>query len=227
MMKFGLFLFSCLMLATSSFAQILDDDYEDATPDTNVEVDDNEHEEMFNQMFGEKVKNPPIVAPSENTLSEIASEMAKKINEEKVISLEKKEKQESSFTNANKAPVEGELRIGISKGSFRLSQDIMGRTVCSFGVSLKSTLNRDIKTLALRLAYPQTAYAFIFRDVKANGSDEKYISTNGDICYNLSGVPDIDINRCRIVGASEKECISRMKWDSEIQSPDPSKNPYL
>lgn len=206
-----------------AFAQILDDDFDSGVvienEDSAVETKE-EHEELFDEMFGNE-SEVVIKKASSGKLDKAADEIVKDINIKKSVTRKRNDE------NVVVEPLEGELFIGVSKNSFKLSQDMMGRTVCTFGVTLKSTLNRDIKTLALRLAYQQSAFAFIFRNVKANGSDEKYISTNGDICYNLSGVPDIDINRCRIFNARDDECARRIKWEEGILSPDPTKNPYL
>lgn len=224
--KLVICLFLCSLLISPSFAQMLDDEYNEPSV-SESDTDSTEHEELFDEMFSEELNNPPRVESEESELGKIAEEMAKKVNEVSPQAVKPEPKANSVNAFNKKVATEGEISIGVSKGSFKLSQDLMGRTVCSFGVSLVSTLNKDIKMLALRLVYPQAAYAFIYRNVKANGSDEKFITTSGDICYNLSGVPDIDINRCRVVGGSEKDCLTRLKWDNEIISPDPSKNPYL
>ena len=66
------------------------------------------------------------------------------------------------------------------------------------------------------------AWFVIFTKLKAGKSDEHFITTMGDICYNLEGVPDIEINKCRIMGAREDDCMQRLKWDDKILSPNPS-----
>ena len=210
-----------LMLSFSSygFAQILDDEEAVDSAEANVLVEEKEdHEELFDEMFADKIKNDED--SKINTLNKLAEDAVKHIEVKKTANTK-------SYEEMKAIPTEGELKIGVSKDSFKLTQDMLGRTVCTFGVTLESTLNKEIKTLALRLVYAETAFAFVFRDVKANGADERYISTRGDICYNLTGVPDIDINRCRIFGANDDECAKRIKWEEGILSPNPEKNPYL
>ena len=41
-----------------------------------------------------------------------------------------------------------------------------------------------------------------------------------------AGVPDIEVNLCRIKNAADNECAKRIKWSNDLESPDPSKNPY-
>lgn len=210
-----------LILSFSSygFAQILDDEEVADSTETDVLMEEKEdHEELFDEMFADKIENNEN--NKINTLSKFAKDAVKHIEVKKTTNTK-------SYEEMKAIPTEGELKIGVSKDSFKLTQDMLGRTVCTFGVTLESTLNKEIKTLALRLVYTETAFAFVFRDVKANGSDERYISTRGDICYNLTGIPDIDINRCRIFGANDDECAKRIKWEEGILSPDPRKNPYL
>ena len=199
-----------LMLASPSWAQMLDDE---SSVDEAVEYD-----VLFNEMYDEKEVEGVKIPTS---LDELASSVSIKVNSEK------KENQGEEEPQQELPPLDGEISIGLSKGSFVIFQDIIGRTTCSFGVTVRSNLNRNIKSLALRLVYPNSAFAFIYRDIEAGGVDEKFITTHGDICYNISGVPNIDINRCRIFSSKEDECAKRIKWDAEIESPDLSKSPYL
>jgi hypothetical protein len=205
-----------LMLASPSWAQMLDDE--------SVAEETVEYDVLFNEMYDEKEVEGVKIPTS---LDDLASSVSIKVNSEK-----KEDKEEAPQEEL--PPLDGEISIGLSKDSFVIFQDIIGRTTCSFGVTVRSSLNRDIKSLALRLVYPESqtthmpsAFAFIYRDIKAGGVDEKFITTHGDICYNISGVPNIDINRCRIFSSKEDECAKRIKWDAEIESPDLSKSPYL
>jgi hypothetical protein len=208
-----------LGIGVKAQSQVLDDEFGYDVEEKEVQLEE-DHDELFDEMFPKAVVEKPQLT-TEDKLNNMAEEVAENLK------LKKLKETKISYEEAKSIPTEGEIRIGISKNSFKLKQDMMGRTICTFGVTLTSSLNKEIKSLALRLVYKQSAFAFIFRDVKANGSDEKYIRTNGDICYNLSGAPDIDINRCRIFGANANECAKRIIWDDDIVSPDPEKNPYL
>lgn len=213
-------IFGCLalalMLVNPVKAQMLEDEsYTD---------DSSEYDALFNEMYNEKEKvnkTEEKKADTQLPLEEIAKSVSIKVSEDKQKETDLKEKQPEI------PPIDGVMEIGISKGSFKIFQDVIGRTTCTFGVTLKSNLNKDIRNVSLRLAYPQRAFAFIFKNIKPGEATEKYIKTWGEVCYNLSGVPNIDINRCRIFASREDECAKRIKWDAEIISPDPSKNPYL
>ena len=233
MKNFVLYLLVCLGLffANPVGAQMLDDA---------EEMTDEGYEELFDEMYGEEIeksnsveeamygKESPdsVVGDGENSsLEGAAKALAKHIDDMK----QQKLNEENGVVDA---PVEaptlnGEIFIGISKGSFVLFKDVLGRQMCSFGVTLRSTLDKDIRMLALKLAFPLQDYAFIYRDIKANGVQEKFIRGIGDICYNLSEAPDIEINRCRIFGANEDECAKRIKWDNKMESPDLTQSPYL
>ena len=191
------FVFCCIPLG---FAQILDD--EDAS---------GEDEELFNEMFSDysetekdvtKVKNfGDIIDRASDVLKQADTSLAEEDDDEEPL-----------------APIEGDLFIGVTKGSFKTFADIRGKTACSFNITLKSTLNYDIKTMGLYLVYPKRSFAFMFFDVKANSSQEKTIRTSGDICYNMAGAPDIDIHKCKIYGASNRECSNRIKWNENLSA---------
>lgn len=205
-----------ITIAVPLSAQVLDDDFPVEENVIAVEDQDNGHEELFNEMFSDHVEELPSNSNQSNPIDEIAKNVAKEVNTSEF---------SSSKTNLNDTKLsvlDGELFIGVSQGSFNLFNDMMGRRKCSFGVTLKSTLNKDLKTLALRLVYKHGAFAFIFKNVKPNTSDEHFITTTGDICYNFGGTPDIEINRCRIIGSREDDCMQRLKWDDKILSPNPS-----
>lgn len=122
-------------------------------------------------------------------------------------------------TDEELAPLEGDILIGISRGSFDVFKNNMGRPECSFNVTVKSNLNRDIKTLGVNLRYPFARFAFIFRNIKPNGMQEQPMRTIGYACYQMSEVPDLDVNYCKIRTASGKECIQRLKWVKNIEPP--------
>lgn len=211
---FAVILGLCVSLPLS--AQVLDDDFPAEENVVAVEDQDNEHEELFDEMFGGHVDELPQNGKSSNVIEEIAKNVVVKVGDKEFKSDKK------VVDNTQSSALDGELFIGVSQGSFKLFKDMMGRTKCSFGVTLKSTLNKDLRMLALRLIFKHGAYAFIFTKLKAGKSDEHFITTMGDICYNLEGVPDIEINKCRIMGAREDDCMQRLKWDDKILSPNPS-----
>lgn len=191
---FGLFI-------SGANAQILDDDTTDSD------------EEFFNEMFSDYSETEKDVTKLENfgDIVERAGDILKNSDVSKVDS--------SQVENDKLPPISGALSIGITKGSFKTYSGYHGEPACSFSVTLKSTLNLDIKYLGLYLTYPKRSFAFMFFDVKANGDQEHFIETTGDICYNLTGVPDIEIHKCKIYGASNQECSQRLTWDENITAP--------
>lgn len=182
-------------------AQILDDEAADGD------------EELFNEMFSDYSETEKDVTKVEDfgDIVEKAGEVLKKVETSKASS--------SQVMINDLPPIDGDLFIGISKGSFRTYSGYHGEPACSFGVTLNSTLNLDIQILGLYLTYPKRSFAFTFFDVKSNSGQEHTIRTSGDICYNLTGVPDIEIHKCKIYGASNKECSMRLKWDKDITAP--------
>jgi len=116
-------------------------------------------------------------------------------------------------------PLDGDLLIGISRGSFNIYKNSIGKPECSFRVTLKSNLNRNIKTLGVNLRYSFQSFAFIFRNISAYGSQEQTMRTVGFACYQMSDTPDLDVNFCKIRTASGRECIQRLKWVKNIDSP--------
>lgn len=185
-----------------SYAQVLDDSV----------ADSDEDEELFNDMFSdysETDKDVTKVKKFDDVIDQ-AGEILKKIDT----------KSEEPDDNANKGlpPISGDLFVGITKGSFQTYSTLRGTAACSFSVTLKSTLNRDIKSMGFYLVYPKRTFAFMYLDMKANTVQTHTIRTSGDICYNLVGIPDINIHKCRIYGASSKECSTRLKWSDNISS---------
>lgn len=176
------------------------------------------NEALFNEMFGD---HPEIREDAENTgnFENTAQKAAERIKQTGATA-------PSVSADGILKPLNGDMLIGVSKGSFKVFQDMTGRTNCTFGVTLKSNLDRELKTMGLQLVYPHRVFAFIFRNVVEKGSQERFITTTGDICYNLAGVPDIEVNLCRIKNAADNECAKRIKWSNDLESPDPSKNPY-
>lgn len=176
------------------------------------------NEALFNEMFGD---HPEIREDAENTgnFENTAQKTAERIKQTGATA-------PSVSADGILKPLNGDMLIGVSKGSFKVFQDMTGRTNCTFGVTLKSNLDRELKTMGLQLVYPHRVFAFIFRNVAEKGSQERFITTTGDICYNLAGVPDIEVNLCRIKNAADNECAKRIKWSNDLESPDPSKNPY-
>lgn len=176
------------------------------------------NEALFNEMFGD---HPEIRENVENmgNFENTAQKAAEKIKQTGATA-------PSAPADGILKPLNGDMLIGVSKGSFKVFQDMTGRTNCTFGVTLKSNLDRELKTMGLQLVYPHRVFAFIFRNVAEKGSQERFITTTGDICYNLAGVPDIEVNLCRIKNAADNECAKRIKWSNDLESPDPSKNPY-
>lgn len=202
--------FCCfLCLAVPVSAQILEE--EDTVPQASFETDEtSEDEALFNELFSEYSEEERDVTKIK-TFDGAINRIAESIDKKEI------EKENSlSVTKEPLPPLEGNMYIGITQNSFSIYQNAFKEPACRFTVTLKSNMNRDINTLALNLLYTKSAFAFIFRDVKAGESKTEPIRTMGDICYNLSGVPDIDIHKCKIVGAESKECAQRIEWSNNL-----------
>lgn len=190
-----------------SCAQLLDDDDLQSVPSqTNTQMDETDNNEaLFNEMFSDYSENERDITKAKTFDDAIsaASEMLEK-SKNKSASIEQLE------------PLNGDILIGITKGSFKIFQKMTGKMSCSFSVTVKSNLDREIKLLGLSLIYPKSPFAFIFRNVSANGTQTRYITTSGDVCYNLEGAPDIDVNLCKIRNATGAECAKRLKWSDTL-----------
>jgi len=222
-MKLFRFILSCFLLLgfteRNVYAQMLEQNDAPTTSGAALSFDETDkNEKLFNEMFSEhseEERDINKVKTFDDTVGQAAG------------ILEKTKDLRQQAASEEQLPVlEGDMLVGISKGSFKVFQDMLGRTKCSFGVTLKYNMNRDMKLMAMRLVYPKRAFAFVFKNVTANSTTEKFIITSGDICYDFGGVPDIDINMCRIKGAIDTECAQRIKWSDNLLSPDPSKAPY-
>lgn len=218
----SLLLILLLLTATvPTFAQVLDD--EDNLPAAPAQGtlsfdETDENEELFNDMFSEHSEEARDINKTKN-FDEAVDAAAQMIDKSGVAT-------QNAAAEIQLIPLNGDMLIGISKGSFKIFQDMLGRTKCSFGVTLQSNLDRDIKLMGLRLIYEYGNFAFVFKNVQANSTVEKFITTTGDICYHFGGVPDIDINMCKIKNALNTECAQRLRWDENLTSPDPTKAPY-
>ncbi len=211
----------CLVLSlyfvVPVYAQILDEEPTEQISNlvsfdvVSDELSVDETEAMFNEMFQEHSENDRNPEKS-NTFENYADQVAQAAQKAGALS-------KDSSVNSILEPLAGDMFIGITKGSFKIFQNASGQTMCSFAVTLKSTLDRDLNAMGLRLIYPKRSFAFVFRKVAANGAQERYITTNGDICYDLTGIPDIEVNLCRIRRAMDNECTKRLKWSDDIEMP--------
>jgi len=215
---------SCALLPVVASAQILDDDMPASSGNVPTTNDADKDEALFNELFSDYSETDRDITKVKNfddALDQTAN-IIQNTNPE-IVQAPEQEKEQLP-------PVEGDLLIGVTNGTFRITKNALGEPACSFSVTLKSTLNRKIRTIALNLIYPYRTFAFIFTNIPENGSQEKFIRTAGDICYNLVGVPDIDINKCRIWATDSKECAARMKWDENLkvpENPDPQRKYML
>lgn len=211
-----------LFIATvPAFAQVLDD--EDNLPATSAQGtlsfdETDENEALFNDMFSEHSEEARDINKTKN-FDETIDAAVQIIEKSGTVT-------QNVDTEIQLIPLNGDMLIGVSKGSFKIFRDMLGRTKCSFGVTLQSNLDRDIRLMGLRLIYEYGNFAFVFKNVSANSTVEKFITTTGNICYHFGGVPDIDINMCKIKNALNTECAQRLRWDENLTSPDPSKSPY-
>lgn len=193
--------FFCLIcIITSATAQILDDsDKQDET---------SKDEALFDELFSEYSEEERDVTKVK-TFGDAMDNIAQSINKKEI-------EKETQLAKKDLPPLEGNILIGITKNSFSIYQNAFNEPACKFTVTVKSNLNRDINLMAMNLIFTKGAFAFIFRDIEAGESSTHQIRTMGDICYNIAGVPDIDIHKCKIVGASSKECSERMEWSNNL-----------
>lgn len=215
---------SFVLLPFVAVAQILDDDMPASSGNSSVSSEADNDEALFNELFSdysETDRDITKIKDFNDALDQTANIIQ---NADPQIA------QTPEVEKEKLPPVEGDLLIGVTNGTFRITKNALGEPACSFSITLKSTLNRKIRTIALNLVYPYRTFAFIFTNIPENGSQEKFIRTSGDICYNLVGVPDIDINKCRIWATDSKECAARMKWDDNLkvpENPDPQRKYML
>ena len=215
---------SFVLLPFVAVAQILDDDMPASSGDSSVSSEADKDEALFNELFSdysETDRDITKIKDFNDALDQTANIIQ---NADPQIA------QTPEVEKEKLPPVEGDLLIGVTNGTFRITKNALGEPACSFSITVKSTLNRKIRTIALNLVYPYRTFAFIFTNIPENGSQEKFIRTSGDICYNLVGVPDIDINKCRIWATDSKECAARMKWDENLkvpENPDPNRKYML
>lgn len=176
------------------------------------------NEALFNEMFGD---HPEIREDAENTgnFENTAQKAAERIKQTGATA-------PSVSADGILKPLNGDMLIGVSKGSFKVFQDMTGRTNCTFGVTLKSNLDRELKTMGCNWSI-RIVFSLLFSGTSPKKALRSgLLRTTGDICYNLAGVPDIEVNLCRIKNAADKECAKRIKWSNRFGSPDPPKNPY-
>lgn len=221
-LKGFLFLLSGLITIHGAYAQILDDDNVPSSSNSIILDDEgDDEEEVFNELFSDHEETERDITKMKtfNDVLDVSAELLK----QKGVT----EPEEETAPQEPVTPLEGELQIGISTGSFRIYKNTFGKSSCLFGVTVKSTFNKKIKTMAVNLIYPMRNFAFVFRNIPENGSEERFIRTSGDICYNINGAPDIYINKCKIYGADGTECAERIKWVEDIVPPDTKERKYF
>lgn len=216
-----IFLLSTVLVVSgsqSSTAQLLDeipqqDTVSSVASDNASQSPDSE--ELFNEMFSDhdiSEREPDRIENFDSAVENTANSL-------------KKTNAINKVTQARPAPepIKGELKIGVIPGSFRVFQSYSGKTQCSFDVLLKSEINRDIKAMGIRLIYPHRAFAFVFKNVAAQATQKRSITTSGNICYTFGGVPDMEVNLCRIINTIDTECAKRLKWDNNLEAANPQK----
>lgn len=193
-------------------AQMLDED-EFTTPaqtSSSHSVNENdENEELFNELFSDYPESERDITKVK-TFDDAISKAAEQLHNNKVT--------ETATDDAQDLPpLSGDLVIGITRNSFKIFRDISGKTKCTFRVTLKSTLNRELRLMGLNIIFPHRTFAYVFRRVPAEGSQQRTVTTMGDICYNIADAPDINIHLCKIRGADGSECAKRISWTSDIE----------
>ena len=152
------YLFSALYFVAPTYAQILDEEPLNDVPQPVLpstesnELSVDETEAMFNEMFqehSEEDRNPEKSGTFENYVNEAAQ------------AAQKAGALSATTSESSVLPLTGDMFIGVSKGSFKIFQNARGQTMCSFAVTLKSNLDRDLNAMGVRLVYPKRSFAFV------------------------------------------------------------------
>lgn len=203
--SFSIVFILSLGIISQSYAQLLDEEADVSSPSAYTDNDEALFEEMFSDV-PDTEKDITKVKTFDDAIDHLSQEIKKD-----------KQSAEQIPVQIPVTPLEGEMFVGIKKGSFKIFRDMSGRSKCSFAVILKSDLDKDIKAMALNLVYPKRVFAFVFKDVPSKHSQTRYITTAGDICYNLTGAPDINIHICKIKGTLASDCIKHIKWSDTLE----------
>ena len=196
-------------IPTTSYAQIEEDERLEILSKISEHKDSDDNEALFNELFSEftpderDITNPAEFNDAINEAANIVRSYSNFVT---------KQEEAKAQINEKLLPLEGDIHLSIVSDSFKIFKNIAGRQQCRFSVKLKSNIDRDIDVIGLSLAYPKMSFAFIFREVPPMGELVKNITTRGDICYDLSGAPDIHVNKCRIKNTDGKDCVSHIKW---------------
>lgn len=196
-----------LGVISQSKAQLLEEDAGLSASSPSISAVDDET--LFDEMFSDvpdTEKDITKVKTFDDAIDRISQEIKKNQQEEDTVS------EQIPIT-----PLQGEMFVGIQKGSFKIFRDISGRSKCSFNVMLKSDLDKDIKAMGLNLVYPKRVFAFVFKEVPSKQFQLRRITTAGDICYNMTEAPDISINICKIKGTLASDCIKHIKWSDNLE----------
>ena len=221
---FFLFIFA-ICFSINANAQLFDPT-EEENDTTNQETQAIDAEDLYDEMFNDY--DDRIYSPEDDdgVFNKSANTIVDTIKKIENFNTPKEEEIETPEEEA--VLLEGKIKVGLTKGSFLFFKDILGRTKCAFGVTLKSEINKNINNITFRLVYPDdNRFAFIFRNIKPNTAEEHFITTDGSICFYIDGTPHIDLNKCRIHGVTEDECVKMLEWDPNIETPDSSKHPYF
>lgn len=196
-----------LGIISQSSAQLLDEE-EDVTTSSLSQYPDND-DALFDEIFGDipdTEKDITKVKTFDDAIERLSQEIKKENSAEDIVPAQ-----------IPVTPLKGEMFVGIQKGSFKIFRDMGGRSKCSFNVVLKSELDKDIKVMALNLVYPKRVFAFVFKDVPSKQLQKRRITTAGDICYNMTNAPDINIHICKIKGTLASDCIKHIKWSDTLE----------
>lgn len=205
--RIALSIFCSLFVVTPVFAQVLDDEDISSKSATDETAKD---EALFDELFSDYSEEERD-ATKIKTFGDAMDKIADSLNKQEIEKDLKEQPKEFP-------PLEGDIKIGITKNSFHMSRNLFNEPACDFTVTVKSSMNRYIDVMALNLIYTKDVFAFVFRGIKEGGSVTSPIHTMGDVCYNLSGVPDIDIHKCKVIGAEGKECAQRIEWSNNLSN---------
>ena len=95
---------------------------------------------------------------------------------------------------------------------FKVSKNINGRISCDVRFYLSSKVKEKITNISYRLKWPNMETALSHSNVEPEGEVSVNYTLLGEGCYDMDGVPNIIVNRCRIKGRSQEYCASIIKW---------------
>ncbi len=103
-------------------------------------------------------------------------------------------------------------KIYLYMRDFEIKQDLHGRINCNMDFYIYSTVQEKISNISYRLKWPEMETPVSFSSVEPQKATAVQYTLLGKGCYEMDGVPNIIVNRCRIKGKSQEKCSSMIQW---------------